>query len=220
MNRRFYALMSVFFVLLFIFCVEEFSVHSFINRASTNRLISKENMAGYPSKVILVIIDSLRYDYLSKIPFFQKINQKYPLGSFITKCKVGNPTMTTQRVESLMTGSEIFSSANIFKSFFASKLQTDNIISQLNSQNKTSIIFGDDTWAKLFEFTAEKTCVNTYNVHDYDSCDKLIYENMIVRMKEATYDFMVAHFLALDHIGHSKGRISDDIMLEKMKIIS
>lgn len=31
---------------------------------------------------------------------------------------------------------------------------------------------------------------------------------------------MVAHFLALDHIGHSKGRISDDIMFEKMKSIS
>lgn len=175
--------MSIFFALLFLFCVEEFSVHSFIARASTNRLISKEYRTGYPNKVILVIIDSLRYDYFTKIPFFEIINTRYPSKSFITKCKVGNPTMTTQRVESLMTGSEIFSSANIFKSFFASKLQTDNIINQLNSQNKTSIIFGDDTWAKLFEFTAEKTCVHTYNVHDYDSCDKLIYENMIVRMK-------------------------------------
>lgn len=150
MNGRFYVLMSLFFTLLFLFCVEEFSVNSFIARASTNRLVSKENMAGYPNKVILVIIDSLRYDYLTKIPFFQTIKSKYPSKSFVTKCKVGNPTMTTQRVESLMTGSEIFSSANIFKSFFASKLQTDNIISQLNSDNKTSVIFGDDTWAKLF----------------------------------------------------------------------
>lgn len=183
MNGRFYLMMSLFFMFLFLFCVEEFSVHSFIARASTDRLISKKDMAGYPNKVILAIIDSLRYDYLTKIPFFEAINTRFPSKSFLIKCKVGNPTMTTQRVESLMTGSEIFSSANIFKSFFASKLQTDNIISQLNLQNKTSIIFGDDTWAKLFEFTAEKTCVNTYNVHDYDSCDKLIYENMMVRMK-------------------------------------
>jgi hypothetical protein len=66
---------------------------------------------------------------------------------------------------------------------------------------------------KLFEVTASKICTNTYNVHDYDSCDKTIYDFMMKRMLEPTgYDFIVAHFLALDHVGHSTSTIHSEFM--------
>lgn len=74
--------------------------------------------------------------------------------------------MTTQRIESLMTGSEIFSSGNILKTFLASKVDADNLITQLNFDNKSSAIFGDNTWVKLFNFTTSEVCVNTFDVHD------------------------------------------------------
>ena len=57
-----------------------------------------------------------------------------------------------------MTGSEIFSSSNILKTFLASKTDLDNIIKQLTIHNKTSMVFGDDTWVKLFDFTNSKIC--------------------------------------------------------------
>ena len=124
-----------------------------------------------PKKVVLVIIDALRYDYLKKMSFVDKSRISYPNKSFVAKCKVGNPTMTTQRIESLMTGSNFFSSGNILSTFLASKIKIDNIITQLNIKNKTSIIFGDDTWIKLFDFNASNVCQNTYDVNDIDGCD-------------------------------------------------
>ena len=84
--------------------------------------------------------------------------EKYPRSTYIGKSTVGNPTMTTQRIESLMTGSEIFSSGNILKTFLASKVDADNLIDQLNQVNKSSAVLGDNTWVKLFGFTDEEIC--------------------------------------------------------------
>lgn len=58
-----------------------------------------------PKRVVLLIIDALRYDYIQKLPFIQQTLTDNANKSFLTKLKVGNPTMTTQRIESMMTGS-------------------------------------------------------------------------------------------------------------------
>ena len=77
-----------------------------------------------------------------------------------------------------MTGSEVFSSSNILSTFLAAQISIDNIITQLNASNKSSIVFGDDTWVKLFDFSDSKTCANTYDVNDISSCDETIYKNL------------------------------------------
>ena len=69
------------------------------------------------------------------------------------RIQVGNPTMTDQRIEALMTGSELFSSANLVRTFMDSKVSTDNIISQLARHSKTSSGFGNLNWNKNFNFT-------------------------------------------------------------------
>ncbi len=52
-----------------------------------------------------------------------------------------------------MTGSEVFSSASIIETFLSSKIALDNIITQISIKGERSIIFGDDTWIKLFNFS-------------------------------------------------------------------
>lgn len=80
---------------------------------------------------------------------------------------------------------------------------------------------GDDTWMKLFSFTGGEICSNTYNVHDYDSCDQSIYYNMIEEItSKPGYSLTVSHFLALDHIGHSTSNIYNQLMDAKMNKIS
>lgn len=175
MRKWFHVLMAVFFILLLLFYVSEFTIFSSIPGSSSLKLLSQRDGLPGPKKVILVIIDSLRYDYIERLPFISGALESKPSKTFLLKCKVGNPTMTTQRIESLMTGSEIFSSTTILKSFFASRTSTDNIVHQLNLQNRSSFVMGDDTWIKIFRFTGGETCSNTYNVHDYDSCDQSIY---------------------------------------------
>ena len=68
-------------------------------------------------------------------------------------------------------------------------------------------------------------CDSTFNIRDYDACDELIYENLhrFVKMdpkdgnsnrKKANPEnsrndsLLIAHFLALDHIGHSTSSIT------------
>lgn len=154
MRQWFHVLMVVFFILLMLFYVSEFTIFSSIPTSSSLKLLSQREGLALPQKVILVVIDSLRYDYIERLPFVTATLQNNPSKSFLAKCRVGNPTMTTQRIESLMTGSEIFSSTTILKSFFASRTSTDNIVHQLNLQDRSSFVMGDDTWIKLFSFTA------------------------------------------------------------------
>jgi len=165
-----------------------------------------------PKRILFVVIDALRYDYLKKMTFVEKSKEINGNKSFVLKCRVGNPTMTTQRIESLMTGSEFFSFKNILSTFLASKVNIDNIISQLNKKNKSAIIFGDDTWAKLFDFSASNVCENTYDVNDIHTCDQIIYNNLPKHLKNKTHDLIIAHFLAIDHVGHSTSSIKNDKM--------
>lgn len=173
----------------------------------------------------MIVIDALREDYKSRFHFIESFRDRYPESTYLAKSSVGNPTMTTQRIESMMTGSEIFSSGNILKTFLASKVETDNIIIQLNSNNKSASIFGDNTWTKLFDFTNSQVCENTFDVHDLDTCDKVVYDHLpqqIITSSEAHQrtNMIVAHFLGVDHVGHSKSSIDVPHLAIKIEEIS
>lgn len=80
----------------------------------------------------------------------------------------------------------------------------DNIIDQLRSENRESMVLGDGTWIKLFNFNNHSICNNSYDVNDFTTCDRHVYEglnNYLENRRE--YSLLVGHFLALDHIGHS-----------------
>jgi len=61
--------------------------------------------------------------------------------------------------------------------------------------------------------------MNTYDVNDIDGCDEVIYRNMKNSLREG-YDFMVGHFLALDHVGHSISSINNSKMEDQISKIS
>lgn len=79
--------------------------------------------------------------------------------------------MTTQKIETLMTGSEIFSSTSIIDAFFSTSVLVDNIVHQVNRKNGRTVALGDDTWGKLFKFTVEYPCISTFDIWDWESCD-------------------------------------------------
>jgi predicted AlkP superfamily pyrophosphatase or phosphodiesterase len=78
--------------------MSEFTINSYIPVSSSKKLLANAEDVKFPKKVILVVIDSLRYDYIDKFPFVSATLSSEPEKSFILKCKVGNPTMTTQRI--------------------------------------------------------------------------------------------------------------------------
>jgi hypothetical protein len=46
---------------------------------------------------VMTTSKSIKFTY-QRLKFFRKAANKYPNNSFIKKVKVGNPTMTTQRI--------------------------------------------------------------------------------------------------------------------------
>jgi len=124
----------------------------------------------------------------------------------------------------MMTGSEIFASGNILKTFLASKVDADNIISQLNAAKRKSAVLGDNTWVKLFDFSAEDAvCENTFDVHDLDTCDRVVYDNLasyLTTDNKTNYHFIVAHLLGIDHVGHSTSSLTAPSMEVKIKEFS
>ena len=68
---------------------------------------------------------------------------------------------------------------------------------------------GDDTWGKLFDFEREYPCTTTFDIWDWETCDKLIYAHLEDELAADDTSLVVAHFLALDHIGHSTSSLTD-----------
>lgn len=108
-----------------------------------------------------------------------------------------------------MTGSEVYSVTGIFDAFFSTSVAVDNIISQIHRHNGSSVSLGDNTWNKLFEFTVSYPCESTFDIWDWSTCDTIIYNNLIHEIKRSPkHWFNVAHFLSLDHIGHSTSSLT------------
>lgn len=201
----------LFFPLLAIFFIIQFSVHPFLQGYSAQKLVSEPE--GLPKQVVLLVIDSLRYSYSSRFGVIMNTIKQFPESTFLAKSKVGTPTMTTQRIQSLMTGSEIFSIGNILRTFEASKVKIDNLLWQLSNQHKKSAVFGDNTWKKLFDFSLSTVCTNSFDIFDLDTCDNLIQSSLPQQIrgftqKDENPDFIIAHFLGIDHVGHSTSSIT------------
>ena len=69
--------------------------------------------------------------------------------------------------------------------------------------------FGDNTWNRLFDFHISYPCENTFDIWDWDTCDKIIYNNLLSEINhKPERKLIISHFLALDHIGHSTSSIN------------
>jgi predicted AlkP superfamily pyrophosphatase or phosphodiesterase len=87
---------GLFLLFLYLFFKVEFEVHPHLPDQSVLTLI--DHPKGVPSQVVLIIVDSLRFDYIPRFEFVKEYMEKYPNSTFLAKSTVGNPTMTTQRI--------------------------------------------------------------------------------------------------------------------------
>ena len=93
----------LFVAALLLFFQVEFEVYPHLPGHATQRLLPSP--PSRPGQVVLLIVDSLRFDYIPRFEFVKNFRDRFPGGTFLAKSRVGTPTMTTQRIESLMTGS-------------------------------------------------------------------------------------------------------------------
>ncbi|KAI8984724.1 alkaline-phosphatase-like protein, partial [Mycotypha africana] len=126
-----------------------------------------------------------------------------------------------QRIKGLMTGSLptfIDAGAN----FASSAVGEDHLLRHIQAQYEHIYFMGDDTWVHLFpeSFQPNRTFESdSFKMLDLDSVDNAIEKElwplMENRVKKDEWEIAIAHFLGVDHCGHTYGP-SDPNMARKL----
>uniref|UniRef100_T1JNY3 GPI ethanolamine phosphate transferase 3, catalytic subunit n=1 Tax=Strigamia maritima TaxID=126957 RepID=T1JNY3_STRMM len=170
------------------------------------------------ARAVFVIIDGLRYDFakwnesaLNPAPYENKlltiyeVLTRHPHNSKLYKFIADAPTTTLQRIKGLTTGS-LPTFIDMGSNFDTPEITEDNIIDQLVSAGKRIVFMGDDTWTGLFPGRFQTLYpFPSFNTKDLDTVDNGILEQLIPTMKSDQWDVIVAHFLGVDHCGHTYG---------------
>ncbi|XP_043421098.1 GPI ethanolamine phosphate transferase 3 isoform X1 [Prionailurus bengalensis] len=180
-------------------------------------------MASRFSRVVLVLIDALRFDFaqpqrshgpgeppvslpfLGKLDYLQRILEIQPHHARLYQSKADPPTTTMQRLKALTTGSlPTFIDAG--SNFASYAIVEDNLIKQLASAGRRVVFMGDDTWKDLFPGVfSQAFFFPSFNVRDLHTVDNGILEHLYPTMDNSEWDMLIAHFLGVDHCGHKHG---------------
>jgi GPI ethanolamine phosphate transferase 3 subunit O len=111
-----------------------------------------------------------------------------------------------QRIKGMMSGSlpTFIDAGSNFNSYI---VEEDNLIRQASLLNKSTIIMGDDTWISLFEerLFSEIHVYPSFDVKDIDTVDNNVREKLIPKLAKDDWHLLIAHFLGVDHVGHTYG---------------
>lgn len=180
-------------------------------------------MASRFSRVVLVLIDALRFDFaqpqrshipgkpsvslpfLGKLGSLQRILEIQPHHARLYQSKADPPTTTMQRLKALTTGSlPTFIDAG--SNFASYAIAEDNLIKQLARAGRRVVFMGDDTWKDLFPGAfSQAFFFPSFNVRDLHTVDNGILEHLYPTMDSGEWDVLIAHFLGVDHCGHKHG---------------
>ncbi|KAG7301597.1 hypothetical protein JYU34_014572 [Plutella xylostella] len=190
------------------------------------------------TSVILMVIDGLRYDFVTEeyMPFTGQLLKNKSACVYVSVAEP--PTVTMPRIKSperkvekaqwrrtinfwrdifaMMTGS-ISTFADVALNFGAPAVTGDSVLRVAQSRKKRSVMYGDDTWLRLFPgMWAESDGTTSFYVTDYTEVDNNVTRHLDKVLtpdekNKPTFDFLVLHYLGLDHIGHLEGARSPKI---------
>ncbi|XP_019852911.1 PREDICTED: GPI ethanolamine phosphate transferase 3-like isoform X2 [Amphimedon queenslandica] len=185
----------------------------------------------YFQSVVWILVDALRHDFVlhnsslgfkDDRPFY--INQMRNIQHFLAhkprhtklyRFIADPPTTTMQRLKALTTGT-LPTFIDIGSNFNSYQIQEDNIIRQSKRNGLKVTFLGDDTWMSMYpDMFYESYPFPSLNVKDLDTVDKGVYANIIPVLKRNDSDFIIGHFLGVDHCGHTYGP-NNHIMRDKL----
>lgn len=170
------------------------------------------------SKILLMIIDALRYEFMTynpdlldplpyqnKMPVISELLKDHPDRTRLYKFMADAPTTTLQRLKGLTTGSlPTFIDAG--SNFANHNISEDNIIDQLRKENKKLVFLGDDIWDNIYpDRFMRHYSYPGLNTWDLDTVDNGVYQHLIPEVRKADWDLMVVHIAGVDHVGHRYG---------------
>jgi ethanolamine phosphate transferase 2 subunit G len=196
-----------------IFAVGFFPHKAFLPGLATWREKIPSRTAAPFNKVIFMVVDALRNDFVysesSNFSFTQGLIRSGAALPFTGHASA--PTITMPRVKAITTGSVpsfLDVVLNFAESDTTSTLATqDTWLAQMKAKDQGKLImFGDDTWLKLFPgFFARSDGTSSFFVSDFTEVDNNVTRHISHEMENDDWSVMVMHFLGLDHIGHKTG---------------
>lgn len=198
-------------------------------------LNSSNNYEATFDKLVFIVIDAFGSEFIPMIdnerlqdyssdtidtmPFVMRsIKQQTAMG-FVAKA--ATPTVTMPRIKALLSGTIpsfvdiVYNLASDVRNF-----DDDNIVRIAKSQNKTLVFYGDDTWLSLFKRSDFARAEETFSffAHDYTNVDTNVTEKALPETSADTidWDFLMLHYLGLDHIGHVFGTNDNPLITKKL----
>ncbi|RWS27092.1 GPI ethanolamine phosphate transferase 2-like isoform X2 [Leptotrombidium deliense] len=179
---------------------------------------------GIFDKFVFIVIDALRSDFVPAIdnrfeanmPFTEQLI-KDKLAIAMTS-KAQTPTVTMPRIKALLSGTH----PNFLDLIFnlkATKFGDDNVIDRSVIKNKRIVFYGDDTWLQMFpeNMFIRSNVTRSFFATDYTTVDTNVTENMKPElMRLNTWDYLILHYLGVDHIGHAHGGAKSSLLPAKL----
>jgi ethanolaminephosphotransferase len=156
-----------------------------------------QSSSGLDDRIVLMIVDALRSDFVyqnnSGFPFvMDKIEQGE---AFAYTTRAHAPTVTLPRLKAMITG-DIPGFLDIVANFNSKELQEDNIISRAQRMGKRMLMFGDETWLKLFPSSFVRSDGTTaFYVMDTRIVDDNVTRHVAPELEKQDWDLMILHYL-------------------------
>ena len=169
-------------------------------------------------RVVWLLVDALRYDfveydatldpipvYRNKLPFIQDLLERQPQNSRLYRFIADPPTTTMQRLKALTTGS-LPTFIDIGSNFNSYQITEDSLPYQAKANGRNLTFIGDDTWLGLYGDMLTKVFeYPSLNVKDLHTVDNGVIEHMVPELEKNDAEFVIGHFLGVDHVGHTYG---------------
>ncbi|CAG8258428.1 unnamed protein product [Penicillium salamii] len=163
-------------------------------------------------KVIFMVVDALRSDFVySNESGFQFTQSLIRSGAALPfTAYAGSPTVTMPRLKAITTGSVpsfLDVILNIAESDTSSTLAyQDTWLAQLKATGGRLVMYGDDTWLKLFPGMFDRADGTTsFFVSDFTEVDQNVTRHVSDELAQDDWSAFIMHYLGLDHIGHKAG---------------
>ncbi|KAI5803258.1 alkaline-phosphatase-like protein [Geopyxis carbonaria] len=163
-------------------------------------------------KLVFMVVDALRSDFVfsenSSFQFTQKLISNGSARPFTAHAT--SPTITMPRVKAITTGSVpgfLDVILNFAESDTSSTLaQQDTWLAQMKVRGGNLVMYGDDTWLKLFPGSFLRSDgTSSFFVADFTEVDNNVTRHIGRELVNDDWDVMILHYLGLDHIGHKSG---------------
>ncbi|TAQ89779.1 hypothetical protein B7494_g1852 [Chlorociboria aeruginascens] len=173
-------------------------------------------------KIVFMVVDALRSDFvysrLSGFTFTQSLIANGAALPFTAHAT--SPTITMPRIKAITTGS-IPSFLDVILNFAESDTSStlatqDTWLAQMKAKGGGKMImYGDDTWLKLFPQTFDRSDgTSSFFVSDFTEVDNNVTRHVPDELKNDDWNTMILHYLGLDHIGHKAGPRSPNMILK------